>query len=263
MPRKKANIHYLYKTTCLVTGRYYIGIHSTTNLEDGYMGSGKRLRYSIRKYGKENHKKEILEFFDSRELLVEAEKTAITTDMLCDKMCMNIVDGGVGWNLKHNQAFRERLQSDKNFRLEFSQKISFARKREYQNGERKNDWQLNWLGRKHLTISKQKMSESSKGSGLGQENSQYGTCWITKDGKNKKIKQEELNNYLLSGWNKGRYSQLCGENVNHSKLSKEDVLDIKRMLAEGVKQKTIANKFMVAQETISKINCGLIWKSVQ
>ena len=263
MPRKKANIHYLYKTTCLITGRYYIGMHSTTNLKDGYMGSGKVLRRSIRKYGVENHIKEILEFFDSRELLVEAEKTAITSDMLVDKMCMNIVDGGVGWNLKHNQAFREKLQSDKNFRLEFSRKISSARKKEYQNGERKNDWQLNWLGKKHSEASKQKMSESSKDSGLGEQNSQYGTCWITKDGKNKKIRREELNNYLLVGWNKGRNFQICCENINNTKLSKEDVLDIKKMLAEGVKQKTIANKFLVAQETISKINRGLIWKSIQ
>jgi len=227
------------------------------------MGSGKVLRRSIRKYGVENHIKEILEFFDSRELLIKAEITAITPDMLVDRMCMNIVDGGIGWNLKHNRAFKEKLQSDKNFRLEFSQKISSARKREYQNGERKNDWQLNWLGKKHLDSSKKKMSESSKNSGLGRENSQYGTCWVTKDKENKKIKQEELNDYLLAGWNKGRHSQLCGEDINHSKLSKEDILEIKRMLSEGVKQKTIANKFMIAQETISKINRGLIWKSVQ
>ena len=89
MGRKQKSIHYLYKTTCKVTGRYYIGMHSTSNLEDDYLGSGLVIRRSIRKYGEDNHKKEILEFFDSRELLVEAEKSAITPEMLDDRNCMN------------------------------------------------------------------------------------------------------------------------------------------------------------------------------
>ena len=63
MARKKKNIHYMYKTTCVITKRYYIGIHSTSNINDDYLGSGKRLRYSVRKYGIENHVKEILNFF--------------------------------------------------------------------------------------------------------------------------------------------------------------------------------------------------------
>ena len=48
------------------------------------------------------------------------------------------------------------------------------------------------------------MSQSRKGTGLGEKNSQFGTLWITKDGLNKKIKKEELENYLNDGWIKGR-----------------------------------------------------------
>ena len=58
--------HYIYKTTCIITNRFYIGMHSTDNLQDGYIGSGKRLYYSIKKYGKENHTCEILEFLPDR-----------------------------------------------------------------------------------------------------------------------------------------------------------------------------------------------------
>jgi hypothetical protein len=48
------------------------------------------------------------------------------------------------------------------------------------------------------------MSETSKGMGVGETNSQYGTCWITKEGINKKIKKEDLETYQLDGWLKGR-----------------------------------------------------------
>jgi hypothetical protein len=48
-------------------------LHSTNNLEDGYIGSGDRLKSSVRHYGKKNHKLEILEFHDSRDLVMQRE----------------------------------------------------------------------------------------------------------------------------------------------------------------------------------------------
>ena len=41
-------------------------MHSTDDLDDGYLGSGKILGYSRAKHGDENHKKEILEFLPDR-----------------------------------------------------------------------------------------------------------------------------------------------------------------------------------------------------
>jgi hypothetical protein len=49
MSKKIRNIHYLYKITCIINEKYYLGIHSTNNINDGYMGSGKRIKYSIKK----------------------------------------------------------------------------------------------------------------------------------------------------------------------------------------------------------------------
>ena len=71
MSRKGRKYHYIYKITCLKNNRYYIGMHSTDNLEDGYMGGGKRIKNSVKKHGKDAHRKEILEFFESRDLLSE------------------------------------------------------------------------------------------------------------------------------------------------------------------------------------------------
>ncbi|MFA9263238.1 MAG: hypothetical protein ACEQSB_08035, partial [Undibacterium sp.] len=63
---KQKKYHYIYKTTCKITNKFYVGMHSTDNLEDGYLGSGKILGYSRKKHGDENHVREILEYLPSR-----------------------------------------------------------------------------------------------------------------------------------------------------------------------------------------------------
>ena len=96
MPRKQHTYHYIYKTTCKVTGKYYVGMHSTSNLEDDYIGSGKRLWYSIKKHGRDNHQKEILEFLSDRKSLKERERELVNDSLIQDPMCMNIMKGGEG-----------------------------------------------------------------------------------------------------------------------------------------------------------------------
>lgn len=78
MAKKRKKYHYIYKTINLITMRYYYGMHSTYKLDDGYLGSGKRLRYSINKYGEENHVKTILEYFETREELKKRESEIVT-----------------------------------------------------------------------------------------------------------------------------------------------------------------------------------------
>ena len=209
MARKQKTIHYLYKTTCLITGRFYIGMHSTNNLDDGYMGSGRRLRASIRKHGVVNHKKEILEFFDTRELLVEAEKKAITPEMITDKNCMNLMGGGEGGYVSEEhyqktsrigaQKTNEFMWSEEN-KEKYSKIWSDNMKKKHEEGKITIP---DWTNRKHSVESKIKMSDKAK-ERVGEKNSQFGTCWVTKNGINKKIKKEELNKYQLEGWVKGR-----------------------------------------------------------
>lgn len=61
----------IYKTTNLVNGKQYIGRDSRNR--NGYLGSGSLLKKAMRKYGKENFKKEILEVCSSHEELIERE----------------------------------------------------------------------------------------------------------------------------------------------------------------------------------------------
>jgi len=84
MARQERKYHYIYKITCKITNRYYIGMHSTDDLNDGYFGSGKRLWFSINYHGKENHVKEILEFLPTRQLLKEREKEIVNKELIGD-----------------------------------------------------------------------------------------------------------------------------------------------------------------------------------
>jgi hypothetical protein len=212
MARKESKYNYIYKITCLKNEKYYIGMHSTNNLEDGYMGGGIRIKNSVKKHGKDAHRKEILEFFESRELLIEAEKKAITSDMITDVNCMNIMSGGTGGYISEShyqitskiggEIHANRMKND----LEYREKtITIATdniRHAWNNGKFNNSKRFS--GKQHSEETKQKMSESLKGMGIGETNSQYGTCWITRNNVNKKIKKEDLDSFIQDGWVKGR-----------------------------------------------------------
>lgn len=57
---KGKRYNFVYKTTNVLNGKIYIGVHSTDDLNDGYMGSGKAISTAIKKYGEENFTTEIL-----------------------------------------------------------------------------------------------------------------------------------------------------------------------------------------------------------
>lgn len=214
MARKEKKYHYIYKTTNVVNNKFYVGMHSTDNLIDGYIGSGKKLWYSINKYGKENHKVEILEFYDSRKLLKEREKNLVNEDLLKDPMCMNLRFGGDGGldglsddSIKRIRKgasdFMYKMWKDPKFINGHKQRTAETLKKRHQRGEVRYD---TFTGKQHSEETKKLMSEIRKGTGNGEKNSQFGTCWITKNGVNKKIKKECLQEYLSEDWIKGRYA---------------------------------------------------------
>lgn len=57
----------IYKTTNLVNGRIYIGQHwCDTDEFDGYLGSGVSLTNAIKRYGRNNFKRETLRVCDTQ-----------------------------------------------------------------------------------------------------------------------------------------------------------------------------------------------------
>jgi len=93
-PITPTKYNYLYVIISKSTGQFYYGIHSTNNLNDGYMGTGKRVLRSLKKHGRQNHTKIIIEFFNTREEASAAEEKLVTVELLKNPLCMNLQTGG-------------------------------------------------------------------------------------------------------------------------------------------------------------------------
>lgn len=69
-----------------------------------------------------------------------------------------------------------------------------------------------WTGKFHKEESKLQIGLKNK-IYTGEKNSQYGTCWINKDGIEKKIKKEGKDKFVEEGWILGRIKKLFGNRL--------------------------------------------------
>jgi hypothetical protein len=211
MSRKEKKYHFIYKTTDIRNGNFYIGMHSTDNLDDGYVGSGTRLKHLLYKHGKEIFNMEILEFLPNRKSLKEREIEIVTSDLLLEEKCMNLKPGGYGGFNNQEHQFKcsqaaglkhsERMKNDEEYRKKRSLQISESNKNRIARGD--TSFYCDWTGKKHKEETILKMKETKKGQGLGEQNSQYGLKWITDGKNNRKIKKDEP---LPEKWKYGRIS---------------------------------------------------------
>ena len=67
------SVGYIYLTTNLINGKKYIGLHKSNQFDDSYYGSGKALKFALKKYGKENFSVDVLCWCDSLDDLVKKE----------------------------------------------------------------------------------------------------------------------------------------------------------------------------------------------
>jgi hypothetical protein len=98
-------------------GTFYKGLHSTDDLDDGYAGSGLRVKNWIKKHGIDKfwkrHTKSIDEVLPSRELLEAREAEVITSELLKNPLCLNLSVGGRGGSKftgkKHTDLAKQKM----------------------------------------------------------------------------------------------------------------------------------------------------------
>jgi hypothetical protein len=167
--KKKKKFRYIYKITCTkgsFKDKFYFGKHTTSNLDDGYKGSGRLLHNYYIKYP-DDYIKEIICFCDSEEELNQLEYSVIHP-YLGTKMCLNLCDGGniCNWRVyateeKQQQATEKMLLNRRSYKGEshpgYGKKLS---------EETKNKISEAHKGKKMKPFTeehKRKLSEANKG----------------------------------------------------------------------------------------------------
>ena len=201
----------VYKTTNLVNGKIYVGLHVTEDLHDDYLGSGTQIRAAIKKYGKENFKREYIRVCESPEEMYDLEAEIVNEDFVKRPDTYNMKTGGTGsWYHVNSNSVEKRKSSSRGGQ---------TRSRRDDNPFKDPIWQREFnsmnnpeivksIGARANTpeaIAKKKATWKQTGRGKGEKNSQFGTCWIYhSEHGNKKISKEELDKFLSLGYTKGR-----------------------------------------------------------
>jgi len=193
----------IYKTTNAITGKYYVGCHQTVNLNDGYLGSGKHLRYAIKKYGIDNFKFEILYSVSSKEEMFELERNIVNEDLVKNPQTYNLKIGGSGGNPGIMGAFTGKKHSE-----ETKEKQRRASLRQVTTDEKRRKLSVNSAMKNNPEIRK-KVSETLTGRICSDEHcrrvaeANIGTILINNGVIAKRIPKDELANYKNTEWSKG------------------------------------------------------------
>lgn len=210
-------MHTVYKTTNLLDGKYYIGVHKTSDPLDSYMGSGVRLIRAIRKHGIANFQKTILIECEDAELAYFIESHLVSDAQVADSRCYNMKCGGSGGGTVGNRGYsgrshtaetRAKLRSNSLGRRHTdATKLKMIRKKS--DAERQQISQ-SLMGLAKSESHKRKISGSVTKSWTperktassrrmsGSNNHQHGTFWITNGSSNAKSRGE-----IPDGWRRG------------------------------------------------------------
>ncbi len=191
----KYTYNYLYRITNNINGKFYIGIHSTNNLNDNYFGSGTLIKKAIQKYGINNFTKEILEFKNSREEIKNLEKKVVNDELLNNPLCYNIQrGGGGGQSVEMAKKHREKWSGFKGLKHtdEYKQKMSDLNKGKKLSEETKRKISETQKGHKPTEETCKKISNACSGS----KNGFYGKHHSEET--KRKISETKKQKYLLN-----------------------------------------------------------------
>lgn len=216
---------YIYETTCIPTGKKYIGMHkwSKDTLDPNYIGSGKLLTKAINKYGFDSFSCKLLEACDSLDELNEAEKYWIKYYNAVESMnYYNIANGGEGhtcepWNKGKHVPINENSAKA----LEYGRHLPASEKQKKQLAERRRNIQVTNETREKL------------------RNKQLGKKCIN-DGKIAKyISETDLEYYLNSGWKLGHLPKDRTDRIEKFKIThyNKDNTEWKQNLSKANKGK--------------------------
>lgn len=203
----------VYKVTNQINGKFYIGTHKTEDLNDDYMGSGTLLKRAQTKYGMQNFVKEVLFVFDNADDMFAKEAEIVTEDFLAEENTYNLKVGGLGgfdhintnveFRINKNQTARRITNSKHGDKLpEWGRLGGLANvKKHGVNKKFVENGRTSFKGKSHSPESKEKIGSKNSISQKGNQNSQYGTIWITDGALNKKLNK---NCPIPEGWKKGR-----------------------------------------------------------
>ena len=237
---EKGYVHYVYKLTFVPDNRfYYYGKHSTKNLNDNYGGRGALVYRWKKKYGSQCFRREILSFWPSKDLALKEEHRIVGNLWTTDPFCLNQCPGGENNGTIDNTGlvWVTLGEQQKLIKPEFIQnyeergwrkgvpesvrkKSSLSQKGRKFSEEHKKALSLAKLGTTIPKDVRKKMSLAAKGRPKSEEArsnmrkaqqalSEYhrqlchNSAWVKKNGISKKIKKDELNQYLSQGWERG------------------------------------------------------------